>query len=155
MLTKEPTSMPTKNPTGIPSVIPSISPTHIPTATPPSNYPTKPPTAQPSSRTWKDCIDETIEFGGGYIQLFIEIDVTNRDMQIQMTAPKHIWFGIGFGANKMNKTITITISSVNGNMAVRARRLQYHLEGDVVPSALDNIQTTTFASNRMVSVLQS
>eukprot|EP01083_Nonionella_stella_P235032 826900_1 len=102
MLTKEPTSMPTKNPTGIPSVIPSISPTHIPTATPPSNYPTKRPTAQPSSRTWKDCIDETIEFGGGYIQLFIEIDVTNRDMQIQMTAPKHIWFGIGFGANKMN-----------------------------------------------------
>eukprot|EP01083_Nonionella_stella_P286027 973485_1 len=161
---KSPTNNPSKSPTDIPSEspsdVPSESPTNNPSNSPtnnPTSIPTKGPTSQPSTvvRAWEDCIDETIQFSGGYMQLFIQFDATNRDMQIQMTAPKHIWFGIGFGANKMNKTITITISSVNGNMAVRARRLQYHLEGDVVPSVLDNIQTTTFASNRMVSILQS
>eukprot|EP01083_Nonionella_stella_P188946 697624_1 len=155
-----PTAQPTVNPTTTPTDIPTSGPTGIPTSSPNTartSTPTGAPTAVPSiaPSAWEDCIDETIQLDTGYIQLFVNINAVSRTMQIQLTAPKDIWFGIGFGSDAMSNTVAITVSSLGGTMAVRTRRLRHHLQGDIVSDALDDVQTTVFRANRMVNILQS
>eukprot|EP01083_Nonionella_stella_P311622 1111709_1 len=150
-------------PTIHPTWYPSQVPTHNPTINPSSN-PTKgptihtsSPTAQPSAvpTAWEDCVDETIQLSGAYMQILIKTSAQSREMEIQLTAPKHSWFGVGFGADRMNQTLAITVASVGGTIAVRSRRLQHHSQGDITSDALDNIQPTEFASNRQVTILNS
>eukprot|EP01083_Nonionella_stella_P015069 42185_1 len=130
-------TVPTTGPTIVPTGSPNAARTSIPTGAP-----TTVPSTAPSA--WEDCI----ELDTGSIQIFVNINAAIRTMQLQLTAQKDIWFGIGFGSDAMSNTVAITVSSIGGTMAVRTRRLRHHLQGDIVSDALDDVQTTVFGANR-------
>eukprot|EP01083_Nonionella_stella_P094417 264865_1 len=154
-ITHAPTKPPSKTPTTSPSDSPSNKPTDGPTQKPSKSPTVSQPTDAPTKTSWEDCIDETIQLDAGSIQLFINSDTANKAMQIQLSAPNDVWFGIGFGGNTMNRTtLALTVSMVNGMMRLSPRRLHDHAKGVKLSDALDSIDTTEVGDIRAVTLVK-
>eukprot|EP01084_Bolivina_argentea_P281780 482202_1 len=162
--TAAPSNNPSINPSNYPTITPSNEPSAGPTRDPLSDGrtadPTQSPTAFPSTAptAWRECIDEGIKLNGtGSIQISMMISAVSREIEIKLIAPKNAWFGVGFGGNTMNRTrLALTVSSVDGIMRMKPRRLEDHVEGAILSDALDTIDTTMeIGNNRVITLVTS